>query len=190
MSSLNRPARLNRTLLGLIGLLLLGAGGFALATHFGTLTLVDPGAALAPGTGLPATWVWYVVAAAAILLGLLVLRWLAAQLARKPQTHTWRFDTDPALGRTELAPAAAVAPFLAEVETYPGVHAADATLAGTSDNPALALVLGVEQEGDVTAIRAQLDTHGLPRLRQALDLDVLPVTIEFRFTTATGARAR
>jgi hypothetical protein len=188
--SLNRPARLNRTLLALVGLVLLAAGGFAVATHFGKLTLLASDAPLTPGTATPPTWVWYVAAVVAIVLGLLLLRWLAAQLTRKPKTHTWRFETNLDRGRTELAAGTAVAPFLAEVETYPGVHAAHATLAGTHDNPALALVLSAEQDGEPTTIRERIETHGLPRLRQALDLDTLPVTIEFRFTTETGARTR
>ncbi|GLY38090.1 hypothetical protein Amsp01_041140 [Amycolatopsis sp. NBRC 101858] len=188
--SLNRPARLNRALLALFGLVLLAAGGFAVTAHFGQLSLVAADSALAPGTAPPPAWVWYVVAAGAIILGLLLLRWLAAQLTRKPKTHTWRFETDPGSGRTELAAGVAVAPFLTEVETYPGVHSAHATLAGTRDDPALALVLAVEQDGDPTAIRERLETHGLPRLRQALDLDTVPATIEFRFTTKAGARAR
>jgi len=190
MSSLNRPARLNRTVLGFFGLVLLAAGGFTIATHFGSLTLLDPDAPLAPGTAPPPTWVWYLVAVAAIVVGLLLLRWLAAQLARKPKTRTWRFEAEAGRGHTELAAATAVAPFLAEVETYPGVHAAHATLAGTRENPALALVLTTRQDGEPTTIRERLETHGLPRLRQALDLDVLPVTIEFRFSTKTGARTR
>ncbi|WP_410574788.1 alkaline shock response membrane anchor protein AmaP [Amycolatopsis sp. cmx-4-61] len=190
MSGLNRPARLNRTLLGLVGLVLLATGGFAVATHFGKLTVLDPGAPLVPGTATPPTWAWYVVAAVALVVGLLLLRWLAAQLTRKPKTHTWRFETDPGRGRTELAASAAVAPFLAEVEAYPGVHTAHATLAGTHDAPVLALVLNAEQDGDPTEIRNRLDAHGLPRLRQALDLDALPVTVEFRFTPRTGARIR
>ncbi|WP_284750406.1 alkaline shock response membrane anchor protein AmaP [Amycolatopsis sp. RTGN1] len=190
MSSLNRPARLNRTVLASFGLVLLAVGGFAVTAHFGKLTLVASDSALTPSTVGPPTWVWYVVAAGAIVLGLLLLRWLAAQLTRKPKTHTWRFETDPGRGRTELAAATAIAPFLAEVETYPGAHAAHATLAGTRDNPALALVFGVEQDGDTTSIRKRLETHGLLRLRQALDLDTLPVAIEFRFTTRAGARAR
>ncbi|MGW4057608.1 alkaline shock response membrane anchor protein AmaP [Amycolatopsis sp. NPDC004747] len=190
MSSLNRPARLNRTLLTLIGLLLLAAGGFAVATHFGKLRLLAADTPLVPGTARPPGWVWYVVAASAVIAGLLLLRWLAAQLARTPKTHTWRFGTEPDRGTTELAPGTAVEPFLAEVRTYPGVHAAHATLTGSRDAPALVLVLGAEQDGELSTIRNRLDTHGLPRLRQALDLDTLPVTIEFRFTTSTGPRIR
>ncbi|MGW4527712.1 alkaline shock response membrane anchor protein AmaP [Amycolatopsis sp. NPDC004378] len=190
MSNLNRPARLNRTLLGLWGLVLFAAGGFVVVTHLGMLALLDSAAPSTAGTALPPTWVWYAVAAAAVVLGLLLPRWLAAQLARKPKTQTWRFERDPAGGRTELAAGAAVAPFMVEVETYPGVHAAHATLAGGRDAPVLVLVLTAEQEGDISEIRHLLETHSLPRLQQALDLEVLVVTIEFRFSANGGARTR
>ncbi|UOZ03809.1 alkaline shock response membrane anchor protein AmaP [Amycolatopsis sp. WQ 127309] len=190
MTNLNRPARLNRVLLGLVGLVLLAAGGFAVATHFRRLTVVDPGSPLVPGTASPPTWVLYVAAAVAVVLGLLVLRWLLAQLARRPRTQTWRFEEDPDRGRTELAADAAVAPFTEELRTYPGVHQARATLAGTREDPTLALVVSVEQDGDPTEIRERLETEGLPRLRQALDLDAVPVAIEFRFTTSAGPRIR
>ena len=78
---------------------------------------------------------------------------------------------------------------MTEVESYTGVHSARATLAGTSDHPALAMVVTIEQDGDLTAIRDRVDTEAVPRLRQALDLDALPTTVEFRFSTKTGARA-
>ncbi|HET6290528.1 MAG TPA: alkaline shock response membrane anchor protein AmaP [Amycolatopsis sp.] len=189
MTSLNRPARLNRTLLAFFGLVLIAAGAFTLLTHFGELTVLSPESALVAGTRQPPTWVLYVAAAVAVVLGLLVLRWLVAQLTHKPKTHTWRFDTDPAAGRTELAAGIAIEPFVTEVTNYPGVHAAHATLAGTRDTPAVALVISAEQDGDVTEIRRRIDTDGLPRLRQALDLDALPATVEFRFSAKTGARA-
>jgi hypothetical protein len=190
MTGHNRPARLNRTLLGLLGLVLLAAGGFAVATHFGKLTVLPPDSPLVPGTGNPPIWALYVAAAAAVIVGLLLLRWLIAQLTRKPKTRTWRFESDPDTGRTELAASTAIAPFVDEVKTYPGVHAAHATLAGSRDDPAVALVISAEQDGDLTAIRHRLDNEGLPRLREALDLDELPVAVEFRFTAKTAARAR
>ncbi|MCR6483208.1 hypothetical protein M8542_10305 [Amycolatopsis sp. OK19-0408] len=68
MTSFNRPARLNRFLLGLFGLALLAAGAFAVATHFGLLRLVDPDAPLVPGTDLPPTWVRYAAAPTLVLV--------------------------------------------------------------------------------------------------------------------------
>ncbi|MFC3453750.1 alkaline shock response membrane anchor protein AmaP [Amycolatopsis speibonae] len=186
MTDLNRPARLNRTLLVLTGLVLLAGGVFAVATHFGRIPLIEPGSALVPGTALPPGWAWYAVAGGAVVVGLLTLRWLIAQPARKPKSRTWRFEQDT--GRTALAASTAVEPFVAEVAAYPGVHAAHATLGGPQDAPILAVVLSAEQDGDLAAIRERVTEEGLPRLRQALDLDELPTTIEFRFSTKTGPR--
>ena len=50
MTSLNRPARLNRTLLALSGLVLIAAGVFTLLTHSGRLTVLRPESALVAGT--------------------------------------------------------------------------------------------------------------------------------------------
>lgn len=190
MTSLNRPARLNRGLLALLGLLLLAAGGFTLGTYSGRLTVIDSAGSLVPGAEMPPTWVLYVTAAGAVVVGLLALRWLLAQFARKPKSHTWQFESDPAHGRTELAASTAVAPFVEEVGTYPGVHTAHATLAGPRSAPTLALIVHTDQNGDLAAIRTRLDEEGLPRLRQALDLTTLPVTIEFRFTTTHRPRVQ
>jgi hypothetical protein len=190
MTGLNRPARLNRVGLATVGIVLLAAGGFAIATHLGMLTIADPHSALVPGTEAPPTWVLYVTAAVAIIAGTLMVRWLLAQLVRTPRTQTWRLEQDSGRGRTELAASTATAPLVGELTTYTGVRAVHATLTGTREVPVLALVVNLEQDGDPTAIRERIETHGLPRLRQALDLDALPATVEFRVTTKTGARVR
>lgn len=189
MTNLNRPARLNRVLLAVVGVALLAAGAFTVATHFGALTVMSSDATLVPELADPPTWAFYVTAGVAIVLGLLCLRWILAQLVRAPKTYTWRFEQDPSLGRTELAANTAITPFVDEVTAYPGVHAVRATLAGRREAPALALVVSAGQDGDLAEIRRRIDTVGLPRLRQALDLDTVPVTIEFRFSSTTGARA-
>ncbi|GLW89679.1 alkaline shock response membrane anchor protein AmaP [Actinokineospora globicatena] len=186
MSDHERPSRLNRVLLATTGVVLLAGGGFALATRFGVLEVLGPDDHLVVGYTPPPMWVWYATAACAIVLGLLAVRWLVAQVIRKPKTHPWRFDTDG--GRTELAASAATTPLLAETETYPGVLAARGTLAGTRDNPVLALVISTEHDAEPHAIRHALAKRGVPRLRQALDLDTLPTTVEFHFTDKAGPR--
>ncbi|MDT8910020.1 alkaline shock response membrane anchor protein AmaP [Amycolatopsis sp. PS_44_ISF1] len=186
MTDLNRPARLNRGLLVVLGVVLLAAGAFVVLTHFRKLTLLRPDSPLVPGTDLPPTWVLYVVAAAAVVIGLLTLRWLAAQLTHKPRTQDWRFERNPDEGTTKLAANTAVEPFVAELAACPGVHDAHATLAGPRSAPRLAAVLSVDQDGDLPSIRRELESTVLPRLRESLDLDDLPVTLEFRFSTKTG----
>ncbi|GAA1025515.1 MULTISPECIES: Asp23/Gls24 family envelope stress response protein [Amycolatopsis] len=185
---MNRPAALNRFLLAVIGLVLLAAGGFGLATHFRVLRVVDPEAPLVPGTGEPPAWVFYAIAAAAVVVGLLALRWLLAQLAHRPRTGVWRFETDPAFGRTELRADDAVAPFVEELRAYPGVRKASASLAGTREQPSLALIVTCEQDVDLGEIRRRVTEESLPRLEEALELDDIPVSIEFRFTSRAASR--
>ena len=184
----NRPARLNRSLLAVLGIVLLAAGGFALVVHFGWWRVLDRNTPLVPGTAVPGTLVLYVTAAVAVILGLLCLRWLAAQLLVKPRTRVLRFEHDIDTGRTELAASAAIAPFLAEVQAYPGVHAARGTLHGTRADARLSLVITADQDGDLGEIRRALHENGLPRLRHALDLELLPVGVEFRVATPSGQR--
>ena len=188
MTGVNRPAALNRSLLAIIGAVLLAAGGFGLATHFRVLRLVDPAAPLVPGTAEPPVWALYVIAVAAVVVGLLALRWLAAQFAHRPRTGTWRFETDPAHGRTEVHADTAVAPFVEELRGYPEVHQARASLAGSRENPSLALIVTCEQGADLGEIRGRITGESLPRLKEALELDDIPVAIEFRFTGRAAAR--
>ncbi|MGH3449754.1 MAG: alkaline shock response membrane anchor protein AmaP [Haloechinothrix sp.] len=188
MSGLNRPARLNRVLLAVIGILMLGAGAFAVAGYLGRMPFIDSTSPLVPGTQLPPTWVLYVVAAGAVIIGLLCLRWLVAQLLHKPKTSTWRLESDQGEGRTELPADTAVEPFTDELTDCPGVRKATTTLTGDQADPRLSIVISAEQEADVSDIRGYIDTYALPRLRQALDLDTLPTVVEFRFVSAPGSR--
>lgn len=182
---MNRPATLNRVLLTFFGLLLVAAGSIPAAIRFHWLPILGGDRPLVPGTDLPPNWALYVAAAAGIVVVLAGLRWLAAQLGRKPRGRIWRFESDA--GSTELATTAAVAPFADELRAYPGVHTATATLAGTRDDPVLVAVVSVEQDGDPREIRDRIRAAGIPRLCQALDLDSLSTQVEFRFTT-TGTR--
>ena len=181
-----KPGRLNRVLLALLGVVVLAAGGFGLAVHFGEMILVKPTASVLPHQGRPPTLVFYLVAGVAILIGLLCLRWLASQLAVRPRARTWQLEPDPGRGRTELGTGVAVAPFAEEVTGYPGVRAVRAALTGTHRDPALAVTISAATDADLTAIRARLATEGLPRLCEALDLAGLPATVEFRVPPASS----
>jgi hypothetical protein len=175
-----KPGRLNRVLLTLLGVVFLAAGGFGLAVHFGRLTVVKSTASVLPHQERPPTWVFYLVAAVAIAVGLLCLRWLASQVAVRTKTRTWQLEPDPGRGRTELGTGVAVAPFAEEVTGYPGVRAVRAALTGTHRDPALAMTITAATDADLTEIRSRLAVEGLPRLCEALDLSGLPATVEFR----------
>ncbi|MFD9702357.1 alkaline shock response membrane anchor protein AmaP [Lentzea sp. NPDC059081] len=179
---------MNRFLLGLLGLVLLLAGGAAVAVHFGVVPRVDRDAALVPGTALPPTWVLVVVAAAAVVLALLCLRWLLAQVPRR-KVASWRWAEEA--GATRLSSSTAAAPFAEEVAAYPGVRKVDAELTGPRTAPNLALVVRAHGDADLRGIRRRIDDEGLPRLREALETPDLRATVEFRVAAAkAGARVR
>jgi hypothetical protein len=176
----------NRFLLGLLGLILLIAGAAAVAVHLGFVPRIDRDAVLVAGTALPPTWALVVIAAAAVVIALLCLRWLIAQVPRR-RVAIWRWADDA--GATRITTATAAAPLAEEVTTYPGVRKVEAALTGPHTAPRLALVVRAHGDADLRGIRRRIDDEGLPRLREALDLPGLQATVEFRMTS-TKADAR
>ncbi|MEV5649810.1 alkaline shock response membrane anchor protein AmaP [Nocardia sp. NPDC052254] len=178
--SANRPARLNRLLLAVIGLLVLLAGAYAIVAYMGELSWVDSDARLVPGTAEPSPWVFVAVVAGAVLVALAVLRWLAAQFARLPGRVRWHIGTVGNSGETLLNSNIAAAPVVADIESYPEVRSAQASLSGQARTPELHLVVTAEPDADLTELRRRIDTDAVARLRQALQVDAIPVSLELR----------
>lgn len=193
--SLNRPARLNRALLALTGLALLAVAAFTLLLAWGPLArllpVFDPHAPLLrPDTPVPG-WVPYVVIAAAVIVGLGCLRWLLAQTLRRPPTRTWRLTPDSSRGTTHLDTGEAAAAIAADIQAYPGVAKANATLTGPRAQPELHLLVHTETGTAIGPLRERITTHALPRLQAALELQHLPTDLLLRLdTTAPASRTR
>jgi hypothetical protein len=190
----NRPARLNRSLLTLIGLILLLAGAYAALRGLGVLTPLlgqspqDP--LLPPGVSAPG-WLPAAAIALGVIVALLCLGWLLAQTrARAHRPGTWRFTDAAEQGSTAMASTAAAHAVAAEIETYTGVHTARAVLTGDRAHPQLHLNLAITEHAPVTEIRARIDDEALPRLRQALELDALPTEILLRLSGPVSSRAQ
>jgi hypothetical protein len=194
MSTPNRPARLNRTLLAITGLVLLLAGAFSLAFGLGLLRNVlhglDPTVPLLPAQLDPPTWVAYVTIVVAVVVGLLCLRWLLAQALRRPKTATWRLPGDSGRGATRLDTDHAADAIAADIAAYRGVAKANATLTGPRAQPVLHLVVHTETGTDIGPLRERITTHALPRLRHALELDTLPADLLLRLDTTPADRTR
>ncbi|MGI5220746.1 alkaline shock response membrane anchor protein AmaP [Nocardia sp. CA-290969] len=189
MAYANRPARLNRTLLALLGAALVAAGALALAAWAGWLGRVDPGTPLVPGTAAPPTWVFWVVITGAAILGLLCLRWLLAQFFRMPKPEAWRMETEGSAGRTVLSSRTAASALTADIESFGEVRAAEAWLAGPRATPELHLVVTAEPDADIARLRARIHDEAVPRLCRALEIGELPVRLELGFADA-GQRGR
>ena len=104
----NRPARLNRAVLAVLGLLALLAGVVVLLAGIGILATLLPmvpirsDVPLLPGNLSLPGWVPWAGAAAAVVVGLLVLRWLIAQTIRRPSSSDWQLAPDTATGTTHI----------------------------------------------------------------------------------------
>ncbi|PPJ24123.1 alkaline shock response membrane anchor protein AmaP [Nocardia nova] len=179
-SSANRPARLNRALLALIGLALILVGAYAILAHAGMLHWVDRDAPLVPGTAEPSQWVFVAVVAGAVVVGLAALRWLAAQFARLPARMRWHIGTAGNAGETLMDSNVAAAPVATDIESYPEVRSARARLSGPGGAPHLHLVVTAEPDADLTALRRRILSDAVNRLRQALEVDAVPVSLELR----------
>ncbi|MFI6869483.1 alkaline shock response membrane anchor protein AmaP [Nocardia sp. NPDC050406] len=180
MTTVNRPARLNRSLLALIGLLLLAAGGYLIAAQRGWLGWADRSEPLTPGTAAPPTWVFYAIVVGAIVLGLLCLRWLGAQLFRMPNSVKWQLSEDKSAGDIILSSSTAADAVAADIESFDGVRSASAWLSGPGRAPELHLVVTAGPETDLTELRRRILGEAVARLRQALEVGVIPVTMELR----------
>lgn len=183
-----RVNRVNRTLLGLLGLLLLTAGGLGLAVGFGAVGDAES-PVLPPAVGDYADdqpWFWWAVAGACLVLALLGLRWLLAQLTTD---RVGRLDltTDDRDGLTTVDAGALGDAVEAEVETLRGVVGASARLI---DRGGRRLVLAVDlaEYADIAALRHTLEDRVVGHTRQAVDDPDLPVDIELRPGKARSAR--
>ncbi|MEV0701068.1 alkaline shock response membrane anchor protein AmaP [Saccharopolyspora sp. NPDC050389] len=188
MASPNPPALLNRTLLVLTGVVLLVGGVCILASAFGVMPLLAPEAPVVSTVPPLAGWVPWVVAVVAVIVGLLCLRWLLAQTLRRAKTGTWQLSQNPRKGQTRLDTDTAAAPLVEEIETYPGVHRARASLVGTRAHPVLHLVVITEDRADIREVRHRIDAEAIPRMRQALELEHLDSDLLLRLGTARSAR--
>jgi hypothetical protein len=189
----NRPARLNRVVLALLGLVALAAGVFAVLRGTGVLATVLPVPADEPVLAAeltPPAWVPWVAAAVAIVVGLLALRWLIAQAIRSPGSSDWQLARDPHAGRTYIDSDVAAAPVAEEITEYPGVESATARLTGPRQRPRLYLRVSTDHRADISDLRHRIDDDAIPRLVQALDLPGLPADVLLRLDAGSGSRTR
>lgn len=181
MAAPTRPARLNRTLLALIGLTLLIAGAFGAAFGLGALRPVlpglDPTVPLLPQPPATPTWLPWVTIAASVVLGLLSLRWLLTQAQRRPKAATWVLASSGAPGAVRLDTARAAQAVAEDVETYDHVRAASADLTADPRRPQLHLYVTADPSADITALNHRIATHAVARLRRALDADATVVDL-------------
>lgn len=167
----NRTNRLNRILLGVVGLivLLLGVGGLLLGLGvFGSdrskRSVIYPRAEKALTDNQD--WVWWVIGGVALVLALLAIYWLIVQLRIErlgsvPVQQTGQGDS--------ILPASVLTDAISdEAESVPGVRRARVHLAGDDLEPELAITVWLREGADVASVRHALEADVMAHARQAL----------------------
>lgn len=185
-----RVSAVNRTVLTLLGLLLVAVGGLGLALSAGLLGADRASQPVVPQAlsdlAADSWWFWPAAGLACLLVAVLGFRWLAAQL-QVDRVAEMDLTRDPREGMTVLDGGAIAAAVTAEASELPGVSGATAHLRDRR-GPAMDLRVDLDARADVASVRDRLESEVVPHLRQALDSPDLPIVIELRPRRSTTSR--
>ena len=177
--------RVNRTVVTIIGALLLAVGAYGLlrgAGAFGDRRAADPlrTPGIAEFMADNDRWFWAVVAGVALLVALLAAAWLRAQLTPSPSLGHLPVATGDGPGRTTLDTSAVNAAVTRDVEADPDVNSARVRVVPVGDAMGLDVRAVVADHGDVHAVRRRIETVVLERARAALGRPDLTATLRLR----------
>ena len=175
--------RTNRFMLTLLGLVLVVAGGAAMATSTGAFgssrtrdTLLDN--RVSGYFSHHGGWLWPAVAFGCLLLGLACLRWLLALLASTDRAGDIVIGDSSDGGATVLRPVALIDALTSEVSAYRGVDSARGRVIGDSRNPEVVLTVTAAPTADLQALHHRIEDEALAHARQATGNPSLPVQLD------------
>ncbi len=187
------PDRLNRTLLTLLALLLLGAGAYGLARGYGAFgddRAADPvlTSDVRDFVSRNSDWFWPLAAVVSLIVAWLGLRWLLAQIST-PTVGRLPVRSDGP-GHTELLATGAASALAHDIETYPGVRGARARIVSDHPSPEVEVTVDVHDDADVPALRRRIEEHALERFRTALEAQELRSRVHLRLAERAGRGVR
>lgn len=184
--------RRNRTVLSLLGLILIALGVVGILLRAGVLALPDPSALWRQVADLVPGYEW-VVYVALIVLGLFLVwlgwRFIRAQFAT-PTTAVRELTLQrDDRGRTTV-PAGAVAKALErDVQRLPGVQEASARLVGAGARPHVVVDATVDGWSDLGRVRGAIEAT-YQRLQTSLGTSAVEADLHVRTVPVTQARVR
>lgn len=191
-----RTARGNRLGLTITGILLALAGAALFAGNRGYFGSGSSSSPLYPEAARRfihdnGTWLWPVVAAVAVIVGLLFLRWLLVQ-PRTDKLRRLTVDTEDAndsgAGRTKM-PATALTDIIEDdIAALRGVRKASAALSGHVDVPQLWLRVSADADADLAEIRRRITGEVLTDARTSLEVSELRTYLRLAVSRRAGAR--
>ncbi|MDP8975024.1 MAG: alkaline shock response membrane anchor protein AmaP [Actinomycetota bacterium] len=183
---MRNPDRLNRVVLLLVSLVLLGAGGYALARGYEAFgrEQADDEVLLEPVRDFVdryQTLFWIAVLALCLIVSYLALRWLVAQF-RSPRLTQIDLTGEGSKGSTHLRAAGASDALANDIETYRGVSSASARLIEDGERPEVDVRVDVNDDADVSALRTKMEEEALPRFCRALEVSAVDARLHLRLT--------
>jgi hypothetical protein len=180
------PDRLNRAVLVLLALVLLGAGGYALARGYEAFgaEAADDEVLLEPVrdfVGGNQTVFWIVVLGVCLIVAYAALRWLMAQF-RTPRLTEIDLSGDGSKGSTHLRATGASDALANDIETYRGVSSASARLVQDGERPEVDVRVDVNDDADIPALRKRIEEEALQRFCRALEVPAVEANLHLRLT--------
>ncbi len=185
--------RTNRVMLLLLAVLMIAVGAGAGAASIGVYgtgtrhsTLMDN--PVGRFFGAQGDWLWPVIAAAAVILALLALRWLLTLLFSTDRTRDLPILPASSGGQTVLVARALTEAVAEEIESYQGVDSASARLIGEPADPKLVVAVDLEATADIAALRRRIETGALTHARTAVGNPALPAQLDLAVSARRPAR--
>lgn len=185
--------RINRTMLIVLALLLIAVGLDAGAASIGLWGTGTEHSQLMDNPtgryfGAQGVWLWAAIAFAALIIGLLALRWLIALLFSTDRSGDLLIQSSTGAGRTTLDHGALADAVVEEIEGYRGVDSARARLIGDPDDPELVVRATLEETADLAELRQRIESEALTHARQALGNMSLPIQLDLTITSRRSSR--
>ena len=187
------PDRLNTTVLTVLALLLLAAGGYGLARGYGAFgdrEAADPvlGDDVRDFVSRNGDWFWPVAAGVTLLVAWMGLRWLLAQISTPTVSRLPVRSDGP--GHTVLLASGATSALAHDIEEYAGVRAARARMVSDHPSPEVEVTVDVHDDADLPVLRRRIEEHALARFRSALELQELRSRVHLRLAEPAGRTVR
>ena len=181
----------NRTLLLLLGIILLAAGVLAIALGLGAFGDTRAQSAVLPNAtidfvGGNGAWFWPLVAVVALILAYLGWRWLRAQLTTPKRVTDLDLTRDPKEGFTRARADGPAHGFAADVSRHPRVATAKARMLSNGSLPHIGLRVEVFESGDMESVRRYIEGPALERLHRTLGHDTVTVDLDMRLRESAG----
>lgn len=184
----------NRTLLLILGLLLLAEGigltllatGAAAALGGGASGLPGPTATVGSLLGPAGQYLFAIGVAVTVLAVLFGLWWLLHQIPGKPRTTTYRLAGDPENGSVEVDPGVLARAVQDQLDAVPGIEKASVSLLGSARQPEAVVNVTIGPTVPVDWALERVYGEALRDLRTALETPLTHVALQLDAARQTG----